>query len=77
MENHVSRNSWLLLSNNRGGYFVHPRVIEFWQGQGNRLHDRIEFRRGSNEHLVRSQSSNTSNCWKDGEDGWIYSRLSP
>ncbi|NXB34201.1 PNPO oxidase, partial [Eulacestoma nigropectus] len=28
-----------------GAYIVEPEVVEFWQGQTNRLHDRIVFRR--------------------------------
>ncbi|NWH75055.1 PNPO oxidase, partial [Piaya cayana] len=28
-----------------GGYVLEPEVMEFWQGQTNRLHDRIVFRR--------------------------------
>ncbi len=28
-----------------GGYAVEPRVIEFWQGRENRLHDRFRFER--------------------------------
>ena len=31
---------------NWGGYAVKPNWIEFWQGQSNRLHDRIVFRNG-------------------------------
>ncbi|XP_028392754.1 pyridoxine-5'-phosphate oxidase-like [Dendronephthya gigantea] len=57
-----------------GGYLVTPRIIEFWQGQMNRLHDRIQFRRNE---LSENQSFEKSNCWKEGEDSWIYSRLSP
>ncbi len=60
----------------RGGYVVNPKIIEFWQGQSNRLHDRIQFRRSGYEQL-EGESLDTSNCWKDGENGWIYSRLSP
>lgn len=63
-------------SNNRGGYLVRPRMVEFWQGRSNRLHDRIVFRRVGNEQL-EDQCSDTSDCWKDGENGWFYSRLSP
>ena len=28
---------------NWGGYCVRPHWIEFWQGQSNRLHDRVMF----------------------------------
>ncbi|KAJ8682823.1 hypothetical protein QAD02_018615 [Eretmocerus hayati] len=54
-----------------GGYILKPRSIEFWQGQSDRLHDRIRFRRPNpdekpDNHLVH-----------EGEDGWVYERLSP
>jgi len=29
-----------------GGYLLRPRVLEFWQGKANRLHERLVFRRG-------------------------------
>lgn len=31
-----------------GGYRVKPAVIEFWQGQDNRLHDRLKYTRQNN-----------------------------
>ncbi len=30
-----------------GGYVVKPKVIEFWQGGKDRLHDRFEYKLGS------------------------------
>lgn len=30
---------------NWGGYLIRPKLIEFWQGQSDRLHDRIRFRK--------------------------------
>ncbi|XP_036341676.1 pyridoxine-5'-phosphate oxidase isoform X1 [Rhagoletis pomonella] len=57
---------------NWGGYLIRPHTIEFWQGQTDRLHDRIQFRRGPgvekevDEKLVHR-----------GENGWVYERLAP
>jgi pyridoxamine 5'-phosphate oxidase len=46
-----------------GGYRITPRRFEFWQGGGNRLHDRIEY-------VPRSESGKQSSTW-------IRQRLSP
>lgn len=54
---------------NWGGYLITPRMIEFWQGQTNRLHDRIRFRKSDevvDDKLVHR-----------GESGWVYERLAP
>jgi len=46
-------------------------MVEFWQGQTNRLHDRIVFRRPSANEEIDSELTHP------GEDGWVYERLSP
>jgi len=35
-----------------GGYRVVPKTIEFWQGGGNRLHDRFEYRRDNDDWTI-------------------------
>lgn len=49
-----------------------PRTIEFWQGQTNRLHDRIRFLRQEN-----SSDEIDGELLKQGENGWVYERLAP
>src|SRR6056297_221663 len=36
-----------------GGYLVMPHRYEFWQGRENRLHDRIEYKKESNEWKIK------------------------
>lgn len=54
-----------------GGYKVIPETVEFWQGQTDRIHDRIRFRR------PRDNEKADGIMLHDGEDGWVYERLSP
>jgi len=54
---------------NWGGYSVEPDWIEFWQGQSNRLHDRIVFsKRGFPEATTFTNKL---------ENGWQKARLAP
>ncbi|XP_061787977.1 pyridoxine-5'-phosphate oxidase [Nerophis lumbriciformis] len=53
-----------------GGYMVKPHLMEFWQGQTNRLHDRIVFTRLDAE-------AEPGEYQHRGEGGWVYQRLSP
>jgi pyridoxamine 5'-phosphate oxidase len=46
-----------------GGYLVRPETVEFWQGQPDRLHDRLRYRRAEAEARAT--------------DGWMLERLSP
>ncbi|XP_040187239.1 pyridoxine-5'-phosphate oxidase [Rana temporaria] len=57
--------------NEWGGYIIRPSVMEFWQGQTNRLHDRIVFRRKEGEE------TDTSPWTHPAEGGWVYERLAP
>ncbi|KAJ8912641.1 hypothetical protein NQ315_015153 [Exocentrus adspersus] len=53
-----------------GGYIVKPNSIEFWQGQTDRIHDRIRFRRPRDDEPDGILTH-------DAEDGWVYERLCP
>ncbi|XP_021188190.3 pyridoxine/pyridoxamine 5'-phosphate oxidase [Helicoverpa armigera] len=54
-----------------GGYIIRPRAVEFWQGQRDRLHDRIKFRKPKDGEVPDGK------LLHQGEDGWVYERLSP
>ncbi|XP_059178478.1 pyridoxine/pyridoxamine 5'-phosphate oxidase-like isoform X2 [Physella acuta] len=54
-----------------GGYRVIPNRFEFWQGQTNRLHDRIVFRRPLDGEQLNPDVTHA------GVDGWVYERLMP
>ncbi|XP_036612652.1 pyridoxine-5'-phosphate oxidase [Trichosurus vulpecula] len=54
-----------------GGYILYPEVIEFWQGQTNRLHDRIVFRR------LQPGEPAPGPMTHPGTKDWLYERLSP
>ena len=53
-----------------GGYLVKPEKFEFWQGQTNRLHDRIVFRKPE-------AGEEKSEFTDEGDDGWWVERLAP
>ncbi|EAA03810.5 pyridoxine/pyridoxamine 5'-phosphate oxidase-like [Anopheles arabiensis] len=57
---------------NWGGYMVRPKAIEFWQGQTNRLHDRIRFRKA-----LKEGEAVDGTLLHQGEEGWVYERLAP
>jgi pyridoxamine 5'-phosphate oxidase len=56
---------------NWGGYVVTPDVFEFWQGQTNRIHDRIRFRK------LKAGEKADNEVIHEGENGWVYERLAP
>lgn len=55
----------------RGGYLVIPERMEFWQGQTNRMHDRIQFRKRRLDDRVDGVVLHA------GENGWVFERLAP
>ena len=42
-------NKEIPLKENWGGFIVTPYLFEFWQGKGNRLHDRIQYTKEKTE----------------------------
>uniref|UniRef100_A0A8B9R3V6 Pyridoxine-5'-phosphate oxidase n=1 Tax=Anas platyrhynchos TaxID=8839 RepID=A0A8B9R3V6_ANAPL len=54
-----------------GGYILQPDVVEFWQGQTSRLHDRIVFRR------LRDGAEPPGPMTRRGEGEWVFERLAP
>ncbi|BFZ02286.1 hypothetical protein BsWGS_05325 [Bradybaena similaris] len=54
-----------------GGFRVVPSRFEFWQGQTNRLHDRIVFRKPQDGEVIDPEFTH------NGTDGWVYERLMP
>ncbi|CAJ0941758.1 unnamed protein product, partial [Mesorhabditis belari] len=49
---------------NWGGFLVRPNMYEFWQGQSDRVHDRLIFTKDSTDA-------------KPADNGWFLKRLSP
>lgn len=54
-----------------GGYLVVPERFEFWQGNTNRVHDRIMFRRANEADQVDGKLT------KLAENGWLMERMLP
>lgn len=54
-----------------GGYLVVPERFEFWQGNTNRVHDRIMFRRPRDNENIDGKLS------KLAENGWVMERMLP
>lgn len=54
-----------------GGYLVVPQRFEFWQGNTNRVHDRIMFRRAQKDEKIDGKIS------REAENGWVMERMLP
>lgn len=57
--------------NTWNGYLVVPEVFEFWQGNTNRVHDRIIFRK------PKSGEKPDGKLTKSAENGWLMERMMP
>lgn len=55
-----------------GGYLIKPERFEFWQGNTNRVHDRIMFRRPKSEG-----EKVDGRLTKEAENGWLIERMLP
>lgn len=53
-----------------GGYHLHPRYWEFWQGRDNRLHDRICY-------TLQPEQTATAAADTDTPAAWTVQRLAP
>lgn len=54
-----------------GGYLVRPERFEFWQGNTNRVHDRIIFR------LPKEGEQVDEKLTRQAENGWLMERMLP
>ena len=59
----------------RGGFLLIPHTVEFYQGQSNRLSDRIQFRLLSSPPHQNTPVDPT--VTHQGINGWVFERLSP
>lgn len=54
-----------------GGYLIRPERFEFWQGNTNRVHDRIIFRRSKSNEQVDGKIT------READNGWLMERMLP
>lgn len=59
--------------NTWGGYLIKPNRFEFWQGNTNRVHDRIIFRRPISDEEKVNEDKYTHMA----ENGWLMERMLP
>jgi len=70
-EEELKTNGHIARPNNWGGFLVIPDVMEFWQGQTTRIHDRVRFRKLGPDEKVDETVTHT------GDEGWVFERLAP